>query len=223
METNIMISNHNKHLWPCRHSEQVIETIHIVCKFFLTAPEALIKQIPYRKKKWYNTVFLQHDVQLHVSISRRHLTVFILDAISTAEFMGAAWDMIVQLWMMNHMWKWFLDILSYIPAFSCRSWGKISELHRIADTMPGFNLGTCHTKVRCITVVLIHVKPLTLTKCYNTAVSIHVSLSEGSNFWICMGDFTGSSSVHPSKYMDNNLQLALHYKFTAFHLLIYNQ
>lgn len=58
---------------------------------------------------------------------------------------------------------------------------------------------------------------------YNTAVSTYVSLSEGSNFRIYMGDFTGISSVHPGKYLDNNLQLTLHYKFTAFHVLIYNQ
>jgi hypothetical protein len=76
---------------------------------------------------------------------------------------GAAWDMMVQLWMTNHMWKWLLPILSYIPAFSCRSWGRTWELHRIANTMPQFNLGTCHTKVRNITVVLIPVKPSTFT------------------------------------------------------------
>lgn len=93
METNIMISNHNKHLWPFRHSEQVTETIHVVCKFFLTAPEALIKQIPYRKKK----TEVQYSVPSTWSqVAHIHFyktpDSFILDAISTAEFMrGCMW------------------------------------------------------------------------------------------------------------------------------------
>jgi len=68
METNIMISNHNKHLRSCWHPEQIIEPVHIVCKFFLTAPEALIEQIPYRRRKSIPSKWRQIMCHLYLSV-----------------------------------------------------------------------------------------------------------------------------------------------------------